>query len=326
VNRRTFVTGLGALLAAPHAAVGQQPTKIWRIAWLSNAAPTGLDPESRIFEQAFRDIGYIEGQNIAVEFRWAEGPSDQLSRLAAEIVRRKVDAIVAVGPQAIRAATQATAAIPIVMMTSGDPVSAGFVANLAHPGGNVTGVSFLAEELNGKLLQLLKEAMPRTSRVAVLWNPANGAPSSYWKDVRAAAQTLRIELQSFEVRGSDEFPRRLEEVAREHADALLLLLDPIFTANARRIVDVATRNHLPTVYGLRQFTDAGGLLGYGASTAEALRLVASYVDKIFKGAKPGDLPVERVTKFELAINLKTAKALGLTIPPSLLLRADQVIE
>jgi ABC-type uncharacterized transport system substrate-binding protein len=326
MNRRAFVTGLGTLLVAPLAAEGQQARKVWRIAWLSSASPSGLNPEGGIFEQAFRDLGYVQGQNVALEFRWTEGTSDQLSTLATEVVRRKVDAIVAVGPQAIRAAKQATAVIPIVMMTSGDPISAGFVANLAHPGENVTGVSFLAEELSGKLLQLLKEAMPRTSRVAVLWNPANGAHSGYWKDVGAAARTLRIELQSFEVRGPDELSRRLDQAARQHADGLLLLLDPIFTANARRIVDIVTRNHLPAIYGLRQFAEAGGLLAYGSSTAEAIRLVASYIDKILKGTKPGDLPVEQLTKFELVINLKTAKALGLTIPPSLLLRADQIIE
>jgi putative ABC transport system substrate-binding protein len=212
------------------------------------------------------------------------------------------------------------------MMTSGDPVGAGFVANLAHPGGNVTGLSFLGEELSGKLLQLLKEAIPKVSRVVVLWNPTNGAHSGYWKDLRTAAQAFGIELQSLELHGPDELPRIFAQATRGHADALLLLLDPIFTANGRRIADVAIKHRLPTIYGLRQFADAGGLMAYGPSTAEGVRRAASYVDKILKGAKPADLPVEQLTIFELVINLKTATALGLTIPPSLLLRADQVIE
>jgi ABC-type uncharacterized transport system substrate-binding protein len=326
MNRRAFVAGLGAVLAAPLAGEAQRAAKLWRIGWLSNASPVALGTEGDIFRRAFSDLGYIEGQNVVFEFRWSEGSPDRLSTLATELVSRKADAILAIGPQAIRAAKRATTLTPIVMMTSGDPVSEGFVDNLARPGGNVTGVSFLSEELSGKLLQLLKEALPNISRVAVLWNPANGAHSGYWKDVRAAAQTLGIELHSLELRHPDELSGTLAQAARGHADALLLLLDPTFTANARRIADIAIKNRLPTIYALRQLVDAGGLISYGASTADALRRGASYVDKILKGAKPADLPVEQLSKFEFVINLKTAKALGLTIPPSLLLRADQIIE
>jgi putative ABC transport system substrate-binding protein len=285
-----------------------------------------MSKEAEIFRRTFRDLGYTEGQNVAIEFHWTEGAPDRLSELATDLVRRKVDVIMAIGPQAIRAAKQATTVIPIVMLTSGDPVSAGFVVNLARPGGNVTGVSFLGEELSGKLLQLLKEVMPRTSRVAVVWNPMNSNHPSYWRDVRAAAHAFGVELQSLEVQGSDEFARTVERAVRDHADALLLLLDPLFTANSRHIADLAIKNRLPTIYGLRQLVEAGGLMAYGPSTAEAVRRAASYVDRILKGAKPSDLPIEQPTKFELVINLKTAKALGLTIPPSLLLRADQVIE
>ena len=327
MNRRAFVTGLASVLAVPLAAEAQQAGRVWRIGWLSTASPMGLlNTQPDLFREAFRDLGYVEGRNLVFELRWTEAAPDRLSAVAAELVGHRVDVIVAVGPQAIHAVKQATATIPIVMMTSGDPVGAGFVPNLARPGGNVTGVSFLAEELTGKQLQLLKEAMPRTSRVAVLWNPENRAHSGYWKDVRAAAHSLGIELQSFEVRGSDELPRIVQQAARGHADAMLLLLDPIFTANAHRVAELAINNRLPTIYALRQLTDAGGFMAYGSSTIEGVRQAASYVDKILKGAKPADLPVDQLTKFELVINLKTAKALGLTIPRSVLLRADQIIE
>jgi putative ABC transport system substrate-binding protein len=325
MNRRAFVTGLGAVFAAPLGAEAQRAAKVWHIGWLSNASPLALVAADS-FRRAFSDLGYVEGQNVVVDFRWAEGVSDRLFMLATELVDRKVDVILAIGPQAIQAAKRATTLIPIVMMTSGDPVSEGFVDNLARPGGNVTGVSFLAEELSGKLLQLLKEALPRTSRVAVLSNPANGAHSGYWKDVRVAAQRLHIEVHLLELRDSGDFSGTLLQPAHGHADALLLLLDPTFTANARRIAEVAIENRLPTIYALPEFADAGGLIAYGASTRDGLRRAASHVDKILKGAKPADLPVEQLSKFELVINAKTAKALGLTIPQSLLLRADQVIQ
>jgi putative tryptophan/tyrosine transport system substrate-binding protein len=323
MNRRAFVTGLGAVLAAPLVAEAQRAAKLWHIGWLSNASPGALVAADS-FRRAFSDLGYVEGQNVVVDFRWAEGVSDRLFMLATELVSRNVDVILAIGPQAIRAAKRATTRIPIVMMTSGDPVSEGFVDNLARPGGNVTGVSFLAQELSGKLLQFLKEALPKIARVAVLSNPANGAHSGYWKDVRAAAQTLHIELRLLELRDSGDLSGTLAQAA--HADALLLLLDPTFTANARRIAEIAIEHRLPTIYGLPEFADAGGLIAYGASTRDGLQRAASHVAKILKGAKPADLPVEQLSKFELVINARTAKAFGLTIPPSLLLRADQVIE
>jgi putative ABC transport system substrate-binding protein len=273
-----------------------------------------------------RELGYVEGQNVAYELRWADGSRDRLAAFATELVRLKVDAIVAVGPPAIQAAKEATSVVPIVMVTSGDPAGLGFVGSLARPGGNVTGVSFLGEELTGKLLELLKQAVPRTSRVAVLWNPANGAHPGYLRDAEAAARFLGVTLQPVEIRGSQEFERALGRAHREHADALLLLLDPLFTASLRLIVDFATKSRLPTIYGLRQLIDAGGLMAYGPSLAQMNRRAAGFVDRILKGARPGDLPVEQATTFELIINLKTAKALGLTIPQSVLLRADEVIQ
>jgi putative ABC transport system substrate-binding protein len=262
----------------------------------------------------------------SLEFRWADGAPDRLSQFATELARLNVDAIVAIGPPAIQAARQATGTVPIVMATSGDPVGLGFVGSLARPGGNVTGVSFLGDELGGKLLELLKQAVPRMSRVAVLWNSTNGAHAGYLRDVQAAARSLGVTLQSLDIRESDEFERALGRARSEHADALLLLLDPLFTANLRLIADFATKSRLPAIYGLRQLVDAGGLMAYGPSLVEVNRRVALYLDKILKGAKPADLPVEQPTKFEPIVNLKTAKALGLTIPPSVLARADEVIQ
>ena len=324
MHRRAFIGDALGLLAAPLGAEAQQTGKMYRIGWLSNVPPAAL-MDREALRSAFRELGYIEGQNLAIELRWAEAP-DRLAELATELVRLNVDAILAIGPLAIHAAKQATATVPIVMATSGDPVGLGFVESLARPGGNVTGVSFLGEELSGKLLELLKEAVPRASRVAVLWNPANSTHSGYWGDLRAAARALGVTLQSVEVRGPDEFKAAFGRAAHEHSDGLLLLLDPLFTANSRLIADFATKNRLPAIYGLRQLAEAGGLIAYGPSSVELTRHQILYVAKIFKGAKPADLPVEQATKFELVINLKTAKALGLTIPPSVLARADEVIQ
>jgi putative ABC transport system substrate-binding protein len=324
-RRRFLLTSLAGAFAAPLVAETQQAAKIWRAGWLSNASPTS-DMSTDIFKQTFRELGYVEGRDIVLEFRWTDGSQDRLVELASELVRIRVDAVVAVGPQAIRAARQATSAVPIVMMTSGDPVSAGFVKSLARPGGNITGVSFLGEDLSGKLLELLKQAIPGISRVAIVWNPDNRAHAGYLRDVRPTADALRIGVPTLEIRSAEELERSFERAAHDHVEALLLLLDPLFTANSHRIADLASRSRLPTVYGLRQLADAGGLMTYGPSTVVLARQVVSYLDRIFKGAKPAELPVEQPTTFELVVNLKTAKALGLTIPPSLLARADQLIE
>jgi putative tryptophan/tyrosine transport system substrate-binding protein len=324
-RRRFLLTSLAGVLAMLPTAGAQQAGRMWRVGWLSNVSPTA-DMSTEVFKRTFQEIGYVEGRDIGMEFRWTDGSQERLFESATELVHLKVDAIVAVGPQAIRAAKQATGAVPIVMMTSGDPVSAGFVRSMARPGGNVTGVSFLGEDLTGKLLEFLKQAIPGASHVAIIWNPANSAHARYLRDVRPAAEALRVALQPLQIESSEEFDRAFERAAKDHVDAVILLLDPLFTANSRRIADLARKSRLPSVYGLRQLADAGGLMTYGPSTAVLARQVVSYLDKIFKGTKPGDLPVEQPTSFELIINLKTAKALGLTIPPSLLARADQVIE
>jgi putative ABC transport system substrate-binding protein len=328
MSRLVLALNLVSLLATPLTVEAQQGAKVWRVGWLSNAssAAPGMSAGAQVFRSALRELGYVEGQNLAYELRWADGSRDRLAAFATELVRLKVDAIVAVGPPAIQAAKEASSVVPIVMVTSGDPAGLGFVGSLARPGGNVTGVSFLGEELTGKLLELLKQAVPRTSRVAVLWNPANGVHPGYLRDAEAAARFLGVTLQSVAIRGSQEFERALGRAHREHADALLLLLDPLFTANLRLIADLATKSRLPTIYGLRQLVDAGGLMAYGPSLAQMNRRAAGYVDRILKGARPGDLPVEQATTFELIISLKTAKALGLTIPPSVLARADEVIQ
>ena len=350
MDRRTFISGITfGLLAAPLAAGAQQPAgKVWRIGVLSPVPLTTLEAPSgpslskaqvrssaddparcavKLYgavEWALCQFGYVEGHNLKIEARW--GAPDQLPALATELVRLNLDIIHAIGPVAIRAARQATAAVPIVMMTSGDPVALGFVETLARPGGNVTGVSFLGEQLSGKLLELLKQAVPRGSRVAVLWNPANGTHAGYLREAQAAAQPLRVTLQPLEVRSPDDFDRVFGRITRERADAILSLLDPLFTANVRLRAEFAAKSRLPSLYGARELADAGGLMTYGPNLVELNRQMASYVDRILKGAKPADLPVEQPTKFELVINLKTAKALGLTIPPSLLRRANQVIE
>jgi putative ABC transport system substrate-binding protein len=322
MNRRAFVTGLGAVLAAPLAAEAQQAGKVYRIGILANVSGDIWGP----FIEGLRDLGYVEGQNITIEFRSSEAKYERLPDLAAELVRLKVDVIVAPADENVVVAKQATRTIPIVMAGSGDPVGGGLVASLAQPGGNVTGLSLSAPELAGKQLQLLKETVPRVSRVAVLLNPTNRAGHSLLGEAKVAAQSLRVQLQILEARRPDEFQSVFAAMARERAGALLVFPDGMFLLQRTRITDFAAKSSLPAMYGRREFVDAGGLMSYASSLGYNLRRAAAYVDKILKGAKPGDLPIEQPTKFELVINLKTAKALGLTIPPSLLARADQVIE
>ena len=327
MDRRAFLGTLaGGLLAAPLVAEAQQAAKIARIGYLGRKANSHLHAA---FLQGLRDLGYVEGRNVVIEVRDAEGRNERLPALAAELVALKVDVIVAVATPAALAAKQATKTIPVVFTALADPVTSGLVTSLARPGGNITGVSFLAPEQVGKRLERLKEAVPGVSRVAVLWQPGDvpeTTAKNLLKEAEVAARALGVRVQFVEARGPADFDRAFSDVTRARAGALTVLTSPMFVTERRRLVDLAARNRLPAVYGLREFVDAGGLMSYGSNTADVYRRAATYVDKILKGAKPADLPVEQPTKFELVINLKTAKALGLTIPPSLLQRADEVIQ
>jgi len=302
----------------------QQSGTIFRVGVLQAGAE---DPESAaVSRDAFQKLGWIEGTNITFERRYAENHPDRLPELAAELVRLNVDVIMAGGTLAPLAAKRATPTIPIVMTTAGDPVGVGLVASLARPGGNVTGLSFMSPDLAGKRLQLLKEVVPRTLRVAVLWDAANPYPARAYEETQRAAQTLGIEVQSLEVRGPDDFAGAFEAAERQQPDALLTIGDPLTSSFRKQIADFASTHRLPAMYPLREYVAAGGLMSYGANASDLVRRAAGYVDKILRGAQPGDLPVEQPTKFELLINLKTANALGLTIPPLVLGLADEVIE
>jgi putative ABC transport system substrate-binding protein len=304
----------------------QSPAKVHKIGLLlpGRSEPS---PTLEAFRQGLRDLGYVEGQTVALEYRWADGKLERLPDLAAELVRLKVDVILTVTTPAIQAARQATSTIPIVMASAGDPVVTGLVASLARPGGNVTGLSLLGPDLSGKRLELLKETLPKLSRVAVLWNSASTAMQFSFREAQAAARSLGIAFQSLEVKGNpEEFERVFSAVLRDRPDGLLVTLDPLTSLHRKRIAELAAQHRLPAIYELRLFVDAGGLMAYGPSSTDLWRRAAAYVDKILKGAKPADLPVEQPMRFELVVNLKAAKALGLTIPQSVLFRADQVIQ
>jgi putative tryptophan/tyrosine transport system substrate-binding protein len=328
VDRRAFISGSTlALLAAPLAVEAQQADKMARIGWL--AVNLAAFPHVReAFLQGLRDLGHVEGRNVVIEYRSAEGKSERLPALAAELVALKVDVIVAPSTPEALAAKQATRTLPIVFAVAADPVASGLVTGLAQPGGNVTGLSILAPELIGKRLEQLTQAVPGVSRVAVLWQPGalgKRTDNDMLKEAEVAARALGVRLQFVEARGPADFDRAFSDMTRARAGALIVLPSPIFSER-RHLVDLAAKNRLPAVYTWREYVDAGGLMSYGPDLADMLRRAATYVDKILKGAKPADLPIEQPTKFELVINLKTAKALGLTIPQSLLQRADQVIE
>jgi len=328
MDRRDTVLALLALGAAPLAAEAQQAAKIARIGYLATNPATSPHPREA-FLQGLRDLGYVEGRNLVIEYRHAEGKVEQLPALAAELVALKVDVIVASGTLAALAAKQATSTLPIVFNPAGDPVGSGLVTSLARPGGNVTGLSAFAPELIGKRLELLKQAVPGVSRVAVLWQPGafgERAEMDTLKRAEVAARDLGVPLQFVEARGPADFDRAFSDMTRARAGALTVLASNMFNSERRRLVDLAAKNRLPALYSARELVDAGGLMSYGANLADLNRRAATYVDRILKGTKPADLPVEQPTKFELIINLKTAKALGLTIPQSVLGRADEVIQ
>jgi len=306
-------------------AEAQQPAKVPRIGLLSSFSPSDAALWHQAFLQGLRDLGWIEGKNISIEYRYAEGRGDRLPDLAADLVRLKVDVIVAATTTATLPAKNATRAIPIVMASSGDPVASGLVESLARPGGNITGLSQMAPDLAGKRLELLKEIVPKLSRVAVLWYPQGSTSTLSWKELQLPARELGVQLHSLEVRSSKDFAKAFEEATKAHAGALAIMPDPLFAGNLKRIADLAAKSRLPSIFHLREFVDSGGLMTYGPDRSDMYRRAATYVDKILKGAKPADLPVEQPIKFELIINLKTAKQIGLTIPPNVLARADKVI-
>jgi putative ABC transport system substrate-binding protein len=329
VRRRDFIALLGGAAAAPSllrplAARAQLVEKIYTVGILSAAEVTPT--LNTAFVDALRELGWIEGKNVVFERRYAENRLERLPELAADLVRLKVDVIAAVGTVAPLTAKQATATIPIVMTAAGDPLGSGLVASLARPGGNVTGMSLMAPDLGGKRLELLKEVLPQLTRAAILWNAANPYSALVFKETQSAARTLGIELQSLEVRGPDDFDDTFEAARRQHPGALITVEDPLTVSHRKRIVDFASSQRLPSLHGVKEFVAAGGLISYGASLADLFRRAAYFIDKIFKGAKPGDMPVQQPTKFELVINLAAAKALGLEIPDKMLAIADEVIE
>jgi putative ABC transport system substrate-binding protein len=327
VDRRWFVGIIvGTVLLEASSAYAQLSTKIPRIGVLFTGTPATAAQSSEAFNQGLRERGYVEGKNVVVERRFGDAKPERLSELAAELARLKVDVIVTPTDEAIAAIKRQTQTIPIVMTASTDPVATGFVSSLAHPGGNVTGLTSLFPELSAKKLELLREAVPSLSRVAIMWNPdIRGALLDY-KATEEAARSLHMQLQSVEVSSIDDIDRAFVAFTTGRAEALIVVPSTITLDNRVQIANLAQKNRLPAMYGGRAFADAGGLMAYGSSLSDRWRHAATFVDKILKGAKPGDLPVEQPTKFELIVNLKTAKALGLTMPPSLLRRADEVIQ
>ena len=321
MKRKIPVLALAALLLAlTFPAEAQQPTKIPRIGYLTAAFPERIEA----FRQGLRELGYVEGKSVVIEYRYAQGKIDRLPALAAELVRSKVDVIVAPSTPAIHAAKQATNTIPIVFPSAGDPVAYGFVDSLARPGGNLTGLTNGGPELSGKRLELLKEAFPRISRVAVLRDPRQ--PPQSFKETQVAGQHLGLRIQSLEIQNAADVETAFSEISTKWGDALIALPHSVINAHQKRIVELTAKNRLPTMYPSVEFVNAGGLMSYSPIYSDQYRRAAYYVDKILKGAKPADLPVEQPTKFELLINLKTANALGLTIPPSVLYRADKIIK
>jgi putative ABC transport system substrate-binding protein len=319
-------TAATLILAGFCFAEAQQPKKVARIGYLAAASRTGISHLTEAFLQGLRELGYVEGQNISIEYRWADGNFERLPELAAELVRLKVDVIVALVTQASLAAKNATGTIPIVMVAVANPVDSGLIATLARPGANITGTSTMIDEVVGKQLALLKESFPKISRVAAMWNPANPVfQKLQLREVEATARALNVSLQKVEARNPDEIERAFAAIAKERTRALHVFPDPVFVTHRGLIADLALKHRLPVISGARESAEAGMLMSYGPDFPESYRRAAIYVDKILNGAKPAVIPVERSTKFELVINLKTARQIGLTIPQSVLYRADKVI-
>jgi len=322
-----LLLGLLAFAVAPLAAEAQQAGKVYRIGYLSTPTRESVEHGLAAFLRTLRALGWIEGQNLIIEYRWAEGNVERLPALAAELVRGKVDVIVAPAGSAALAAKNATSTIPIVMIFASDPVETGLVASLRRPGGNITGTTFTpGPEIFGKQLQILKEAVPHASRVAILSNPADPSFALQVRQVEATARSLGIRLQHVEAQGPEEFDSAFAAMARDRADALLVTGTSTFLAHRTRLAELAVKGRLPTMHSFRESVEAGGLMAYAVNMADFVGRSAVYVDKILKGAKPADLPIEQPTKFELIINLKAAKALGITVPQALVLRADEVIQ
>ena len=312
------------LFAATLVATAQQTGKIYRVGLIATGASDGLGPKG--FRAGMRELGYVEGVNFVMDGRYAAGRAERLPALARELVTAKPDVIVAVGTQAAEAAKAETKSTPIVMALVSDAVGTGLVPNLARPGGNVTGLTLMMPEISAKRLQLFKEVLPRFSQMAVLWNPADPPRLAEFKEVQEAAARLGITVRSIEIRRLDEFDRAVAELTRSRVEGVLALSDPFTLMHRTRVIDFATKHRLPVVSSYRPWAESGALMAYGPDLSDIARRAATYVDKIFKGVKPGDLSVEQPTKFELVLNRRTAKALGLTIPPSVLLQADQVVE
>jgi len=327
VQRRIFAvalcTVLFALCVSAHA---QQPTKIPRIGLLFTATPSAAAARIEAFRQGLRELGYVEGKNILIEQRYAEGQLNHMNELAAELVRLKVDVIVTIGPAATRPAKEATTAIPIVMGVDDDPVGNGFVASLARPGGNITGLASLAPEIGGKQLELLKEIVPRLSRVAVLGTSTQPGNAQSLREAEVAAQALAVKLQYLDVLSPKDIEPVFRTASNGRAEAVLVVRASVFFSHRKQIVDLAAKRQLPAMYYTTEYVEEGGLMTYGVSITDLFRRAATYVDKILKGARPAELPIEQPTKFELVVNLKTAKRIGLTIPPNVLARADRVIK
>jgi putative ABC transport system substrate-binding protein len=324
MRRRQFITGLAGVAAWPLAAGAQQPGRVWRVGFLAPARPTLAVLSA--FRDGLRERGYIEGQNLFVDVRWPQGTFEQNPSVVAELIRSNVDVLVAWASPAVIAARRATSTIPIVMTSVGDPLGLGFVASLARPNGNVTGVSNISRDLSGKLVQHLFEIVPGMNRVGVVHNASNPSATVQLRETEDAIRALGLQLKIVEASNSEEFESAFARLSTERVDGVVLVSDPSLIESARRIAEVAQKSRLPTAFQRRENVEAGGLLSYGASLNDQLRQAAFYVDRILRGEKPGDLPVQQPTRFELVINLKTAKALGLTIPETLLATADQLIE
>ena len=325
MNKREFITLLGGAVAWPLVARAQQAAKVARIGFLGSTFAANWASRVEAFQSGLRDLRYVEGENIAIEFRWADENYDQLADLAAELLRLKVDVLVTYGTPGSLVAKRATTTIPIVMVHSGDAVAAGIVASLARPGGNLTGMTYFVPELMAKRMEMLKDIMPRISQVAILVKPDNPFFVTALRALEIPAKSLNIRLQRFEVRGPDDFEDAFAAMAKSGIDAVVILEDAVFVSNARAIADLAAKYRLLSA-GFNEYAVASGLIGYGVDFLDMYRRAAVFVDKILKGAKPADIPVEQATKFAVVANMKTAKALGLDVPTSLLLRADEVIE